>query len=211
MQEPCHVYWSLHAIQAHTAAGRMPDAVRVTDWLEERGEVMPCRWPRFAALMGRGCLAESAQQLDAAEESYRAALTVLDGADIPIQRVEGLLQLGRLLRRQGKLIEARVPLSECLAISEETSARWFAGQAGAELRLARGRRRAHHASVPGSLTRAERRVVEQAAAGYSNAAIAERLHLSVNTVETHLKRAYTKLHLTSRRELMQMDWSAGDK
>ncbi|HEX2118685.1 MAG TPA: helix-turn-helix transcriptional regulator, partial [Acidimicrobiales bacterium] len=57
----------------------------------------------------------------------------------------------------------------------------------------------------GHLTSAERRVARLAAAGHSNAEIARLLFLSVNTVETHLKRVYAKLGLSSRRELMTYD------
>ncbi len=51
------------------------------------------------------------------------------------------------------------------------------------------------------LTKAERRVCEQVAEGLSNAAIAARLHLSRHTIETHLKRVYAKLHISSRVQL----------
>lgn len=52
-----------------------------------------------------------------------------------------------------------------------------------------------------ALTKAERRVCEQVAEGLSNATIASRLFLSRHTVETHLKRVYAKLHISSRVQL----------
>lgn len=51
-----------------------------------------------------------------------------------------------------------------------------------------------------TLTRREREVSELATR-YQNPEIAARLHLSVRTVEQHLHRAYTKLGITSRRDL----------
>jgi DNA-binding CsgD family transcriptional regulator len=51
------------------------------------------------------------------------------------------------------------------------------------------------------LTRREREVATLAGAGVSSKQIAERLFLSVRTVDNHLQRAYTKLGLTSREEL----------
>ena len=53
----------------------------------------------------------------------------------------------------------------------------------------------------GALTPAELRVVEVVAEGLTNSAVASRLFLSRYTVETHLKRVYSKLEISSRVEL----------
>lgn len=47
----------------------------------------------------------------------------------------------------------------------------------------------------------EREVVRMAASGMTSKEIAQRLHLSVRTVENHLQRSYTKLGITGRSEL----------
>jgi DNA-binding NarL/FixJ family response regulator len=49
-----------------------------------------------------------------------------------------------------------------------------------------------------ALSRRERQVAELAAAGLSNPQIAERLYLSVKTVESHMSRAFRKLGVSSR-------------
>jgi DNA-binding CsgD family transcriptional regulator len=85
-----------------------------------------------------------------------------------------------------------------------SGARWLAETAADELRLAGGRRRSPSADRD-QLTVAERRVARQAAAGHTNAEIARRLHLSENTVETHLKRVFAKLEIRSRRQLAGRD------
>ena len=51
------------------------------------------------------------------------------------------------------------------------------------------------------LTARERQLAELAAEGLSNAEIADRLVLSVRTVETHIYRAMQKLGISDRREL----------
>jgi ATP/maltotriose-dependent transcriptional regulator MalT len=55
--------------------------------------------------------------------------------------------------------------------------------------------------APVPLTAREREICTLAAAGVSSPEIAEKLYLSVRTVNNHLQRAYTKLGVTNRREL----------
>ncbi|WP_210495450.1 helix-turn-helix transcriptional regulator [Patulibacter sp. SYSU D01012] len=55
-----------------------------------------------------------------------------------------------------------------------------------------------------ALSPAERRVAEAAADGGTNRELGERLHLSGNTVATHLRRAYAKLGVASRVELVRV-------
>jgi DNA-binding CsgD family transcriptional regulator len=52
-----------------------------------------------------------------------------------------------------------------------------------------------------SLTPSERQVAELAADGLTTPQIAARLHISRNTVETHLRHIYRKLDVSGRREL----------
>lgn len=62
---------------------------------------------------------------------------------------------------------------------------------------------ADQASPPG-LTRREQETARLAADGLYNQEIAERLGVSVNTVKTHLKKAYRKYGVSSRPELRQI-------
>ncbi|MBV8710283.1 MAG: helix-turn-helix transcriptional regulator [Solirubrobacterales bacterium] len=52
-----------------------------------------------------------------------------------------------------------------------------------------------------SLTPSERRIADFAAAGSSNAEIAQALFVTIKTVEAHLTQIYRKLDITSRRDL----------
>ena len=54
------------------------------------------------------------------------------------------------------------------------------------------------ATVPVSLTVAERRVLQLVATGLGNSAIAERLFISPSTVRKHLEHSYRKLGVTNR-------------
>ncbi|MET8768089.1 AAA family ATPase [Streptomyces sp. NPDC004658] len=55
-----------------------------------------------------------------------------------------------------------------------------------------------------SLTEAELRVVDLVAEGLTNRAIAERLYLSVHTVNTHVRHVFTKLGINTRVELTRL-------
>jgi DNA-binding CsgD family transcriptional regulator len=54
-----------------------------------------------------------------------------------------------------------------------------------------------------ALTPSERRITEHAAAGATNAQIAQALFITVKTVEMHLHHAYRKLNINSRHQLAQ--------
>ncbi|WP_103380810.1 helix-turn-helix transcriptional regulator [Pseudonocardia dioxanivorans] len=61
-----------------------------------------------------------------------------------------------------------------------------------------------------ALTASERRVARLVAEGHTNRAIAERLHVSVHTVGTHLRHAFTKLDINTRVELTRVALLQGD-
>ena len=140
--------------------------------------------------LGRAHLAERAGDEDSAEAGFRAAPGILDGVDLPLQRVEGLLAYGGFLRRHGRPVDSR-------GAAARGSAAWRRPAAPAGWR----RRRPANCGSPGVAAAAHRRietnspppserVAREAAAGHTNAEIARRLHLSENTVETHLKRVF---------------------
>ena len=70
-------------------------------------------------------------------------------------------------------------------------------------RAARHRRPPAPPRITGALalTRSERRIAELAADGRRNREIAAELFVTTQTVEFHLRNAYRKLGITSRREL----------
>jgi pimeloyl-ACP methyl ester carboxylesterase/DNA-binding CsgD family transcriptional regulator len=88
--------------------------------------------------------------------------------------------------------------SERAGAERATAGLATAGLATAGLAAGRPRR---PATGWDALTAAERRVAELVAAGLGNREVAERLYLSRYTVETHLKRVFVKLGISSRAEL----------
>ncbi|HEY1918024.1 MAG TPA: AAA family ATPase [Streptosporangiaceae bacterium] len=197
--EPCMSRWARHAVVSHLRAGRRADAQGVLDWLERCIRRLPCRWPRIAALCGRAVLAELTGDAAAAEAAFGQALDLHEGLDLPLERIETLLEYGTFLRRDGRQARARPMLAEAVSAAEAIGADWLARHAHRELAASGGRRRR---GSDNRLTPQERRVLELAARGLSNEAIASRLRVAAGTVKTHLEHIYAKLGVHSRRELM---------
>ncbi|MFI5915063.1 LuxR C-terminal-related transcriptional regulator [Dactylosporangium sp. NPDC051541] len=197
--EPCAAPWGRHAVAAHVRSGRLEEAQRVVDWLERSAESLPCRWPRIAALTGRALIAEQAGHREDANTHFGCALELHKGLDLPLERVETLLDYGAFLRRGGQLTQARALLAEAASTAESTGAHWLAGLAARELTATGGRRR--RVQSPEHLTPQEERIAASVATGKSNAEIARQLSISVNTVETHLRHIYAKFGVRSRFEL----------
>lgn len=115
------------------------------------------------------------------------------------------LAFGEVLRRQRQRAEAREQLAAALATFEQLGVRTWRDRAVAELRLAGLRTPAPvTVTVPGpeALTRQETEVLELVRAGLSNREIAERLVLSVKTIEGHLTTIYGKFGVASRAQLL---------
>ncbi|MFF1480147.1 AAA family ATPase [Streptomyces sp. NPDC058301] len=124
----------------------------------------------------------------------------------PIARASALEDAGRKLAAT-RISEAVPYLDRALTLYT---------RAGAERDVARVRRRLRAAGVrrrPASagyvkewpeLTASELRVARLVAQGLTNLQVAERLSLSAHTVSSHLRRAFTKLDITSRTELARL-------
>jgi DNA-binding CsgD family transcriptional regulator len=108
--------------------------------------------------------------------------------------------------RAAVLAEAAELLTEARGLNQASGADRDA--AGVERRLdlvrarpARSRAKASSQTGWDSLTASELRVVDLVAMGLRNREVAERLHLSPHTVDSHLRHAYTKLGVSSRVQL----------
>lgn len=202
--EPCHLQWAGHAVAAHLAAGEIDAATRVVEWLEACAPPLPCTWPRSAACLGRARLAWHAGDDTGAEDLFQEALSFDPAASMPLPRAEALLAYGGFLRRRGGPVAARPLLAEAIRLAEASGATTLLALGRAELAAAGGRRR-RPAPDGHLLTPAETSVAALAAGGSSNAEIARTLFLSVNTVETHLKRVYAKAGIKSRQQLSALE------
>lgn len=193
MEEPTQIPWEADLVECYLRAGRRSDALATLEIMGRRAElsgVAPAR-----ALHAR-CSAMTHDD----ETSFEEALRHDDMRPMPFERARTLLAFGRQLRQHGRPAEARVHLHAAVSHFQDLGASPWTTQAGAELRLAGGRRSATGTSS--KLTEAEQRVAECVARGLSNREVATELYLSVKTVEFHLSRIFRKLDIGSRSHLI---------
>jgi DNA-binding CsgD family transcriptional regulator len=188
--------WSAHKALCLQALGEEPDRARaLADREVEMARPMASPWQLGAALRVRGVIRGE-------EESLRDAVSVLDGSICKLEHAKALVELGAMLRRCGRRREAREPLRDGLELARICGAAPLAARAEDELRASGSSPRNVIVRGIDALTASERRVSRMAADGMSNKQIAQSLYVTVKTVETHLHRAYQKLDVTSRAQLL---------
>jgi DNA-binding CsgD family transcriptional regulator len=196
--DPSYVPWAADAIAAHLACGRSSDARLVIDWVTQRAMALPSRWPKIVVATGQAALAEHTGDRTAAENYFSQALGLHDDLPMPLSRARTLTDYGAFLTRGAEIVRGRALLAEALHIAEECGAGWHVKRARTEWRRAGGRTRTRK---PDELSPQEASVAQLAQVGRTNREIAQQLHLSVKTVETHLGHIYQKLGIRSRWQL----------
>ena len=149
------------------------------------------------ALRVAGQVARPADQLALLEES----VAQLAESPARLERAKALIQMGSALRRGRRRQEAREPLTTGMELARRLGAPSLVARAHEELSAAGGRPRRVAQAGPESLTPGELRVVRLAARGRSNREIATELVVTAKTIEMHLRNAYGKLGIGSRKEL----------
>ena len=148
-------------------------------------------------LLVKGRLADGAEAI----ETLADAATVLDGSPARRQHAQAVIDLGAALRRAGQRRDAREPLRAGHELARACGAQALTETARIELAACGVRVRTAALTGADSLTASERRIADMAAAGATNAQIAQTLFVTVKTVEMHLSNTYRKLAITNRPEL----------
>jgi DNA-binding CsgD family transcriptional regulator len=131
-------------------------------------------------------------------ELLREAVVELGRSGGRLEHARALVDLGAMLRRGGQRAGAREPLAQGMDLAHRCGASALTTRAREELRLAGARPRRLALSGRDALTASELRVVDLARQGMSNKQIAQALFISEHTVETHLRRIFAKLGVSSR-------------
>ena len=177
--------------------------------IQERCESNEIR--AYVRLAG-GCLARHTGALEQAVEELESALTLLIHYERPLLAAQIRIELARALAELGRTGAAIVEVEAALAALRRLGASFDAPAAEQLLQTLTARgggsviegpaiEAASSAGASSSLTAREREVSDLVAQGLSNRDIAERLILSVRTVEGHVDRVLGKLNLHSRTQL----------
>ena len=119
------------------------------------------------------------------------------------------LLYGEWLRRENRRVDARVQLRAAHDQFASIGMEAFAERARGELQATGEKVRKRTVETRDVLTAQERQIAALAREGLSNPEIAAQLFLSTRTVEWHLRNAFMKLGIHSRRELTQVLSSSG--
>src|SRR4051812_17816225 len=182
---------------AAAALGRVIAATEpsTTDW--GRGMQARCR-----ALLSEG---------ETAERWYREAVERLARTRRRPEVARAHLLYGEWLRRENRRVDARVQLRAAHNQFAVIGMEAFGERARGEL-LATGEKVPKRTITRRDvLTPQERQIARLAREGLSNPDIGARLFLSPRTVEWHLRNAFTKLGIRSRRELTRVLSSSGSE
>ncbi|WP_040836039.1 ATP-binding protein [Nocardia brevicatena] len=191
---PDHVESAIRSGRTMQAARYLP---ALTDWAEHTGQ------PYANALVFR-CHALLSTDADT-ETRYNTALRLHLEAERTYDHARTALLYGEWLRRKRRRTDAHTRLTEAFNAFEQLGATTWAERARAELNALGDRpiARPHDHDPIARLTPQELQVVRLAATGLGNRDIAGQLFLSPRTVGHHLYRAYPKLGITKRAELIR--------
>jgi DNA-binding CsgD family transcriptional regulator len=136
-----------------------------------------------------------------AEELYREGIQRLGSTGIRLELGRARLRYGEWLRRRGRRVDARDQLRTAHDDLAGMGLEAFANRARREL-LATGETvRKRSAEPPEALTAQEATIAGLAAQGLTNPEIAAQLYLSPRTVEWHLRKVFTKVGVSTRKQL----------
>ncbi|MFG1813606.1 AAA family ATPase [Kribbella sp. NPDC049174] len=184
-------------VEAATRCGELAQAEDSLARLVELTRAADTGWARGIAARSQALLSDGEE----ADRLYQTAVEQLSLDRVTVEVARTHLLFGEWLRRTRRRAEARDQLRIAHQMFDGMRATAFAERARREL-LATGERvPTRNAEPASSLTPQEAQIAALAASGMTNPQIGAELFLSPHTVEWHLRKVYTKLDITSRRQL----------
>jgi DNA-binding CsgD family transcriptional regulator len=201
VDEPGFWPWQDLYADALAAVGRFEEAAT---FLVPHEELAANRGRRSAIARlarSRGRVEAMAGRQDSAERAYGLALEAIDGLGLPFERARIELAAGGFLRRAGQRRRAADLLGAAQQRFVALDAAPYSQRCRTELAASGLTPVSRTGPDRVGLTSQELVVSRLAAQGRSNREIADELVVSIKTIEYHLRNAFAKLDVTSRRQL----------
>jgi DNA-binding CsgD family transcriptional regulator len=184
-------------VEGATRSGRPEVAAAVLPRLEERTLAAGTDWALGVLARSRALLSEG----EAADALFREAIERLEHTRIRVELGRARLLYGEWLRREGRRMDARDQLRTAHGMFSQFGAEAFAERARRELLATGETARKRTGETQPVLTPQEAQIARLAADRQTNPEIAAQLFISPRTVEYHLRKVFTKLDISSRKEL----------
>jgi DNA-binding CsgD family transcriptional regulator len=200
-----HPYYLLTSapdlVEAATRSDHRQEAESAFVVIDEFAHTSGAVWAEALAARSRALLSDDDEST---EKEFETALQLHGDSGNPFETARTQLLLGEHLRRQRRRSASREHLKAALAAFEQLGARPWADRAAGELRATGETVRRDGSSTVDQLTPQELQIVRQVCQGSSNRDVAAQLFISPRTVEYHLYKAYPKLGVASRGELIRL-------
>jgi DNA-binding CsgD family transcriptional regulator len=186
----------IEVVEAASRSGADTDAARALRRLEAQALDAGTDWALGALAQARATAGQ-----DETEGHHREAVERLGRTRMTAHLARAHLGYGEWLRREQRRVDAREQLRIAYELLDAMGAAAFAERARRELMATGEKVRRRSVETAGTLTSQEAQIARLAAEGATNPEIGTRLFISPRTVEYHLSKVFTKLGLSSRREL----------
>jgi len=184
-------------IEAAVRTGREELAREALERLSAMTTIEGSDWAKGLEARSRALLSEG----HSAERCYTEAVERFGRTPLRPELARAHLLYGEWLRREQRRLDARRQLHAAYHLFTGIGADAFAERARREL-LATGEKvRKREVDTHDQLTPQEKHIVRLARDGRTNPEIGAELFISARTVEWHLRQVFTKLGITSRRDL----------
>jgi DNA-binding CsgD family transcriptional regulator len=199
--------WGLaELIEAATRSGMSGRAADALERLSETTRASGSDWALGIEARSRALLSDG----ETAERLYREAIDRLGRTRVRVALARAHLLYGEWLRRERRRLDARKQLRTAHGLLSAMGMDAFAERAARELLATGETARKRTVETLDELTAQEAQIARLAGDGHTNPEIGAQLFISPRTVEWHLRNVFTKLGVSSRRELRKVLPHAGN-
>ena len=190
--------WTLvELIEAGVRSDATDAASAALDRLSERTQASGTDWALGIEAGSRALLSDAGD----AEAHYREAVERLGRSRGVVHLARAQLLYGEWLRRENRRVDAREQLRAAYDRFDQIGAEGFAERARRELQATGETAPRRTVETRDVLTPQEAQIARMASDRQTNPEIGAKLFISPRTVEYHLRKVFTKLDISSRKEL----------